>query len=260
MLTWAQAVHQLDDEALAWGAEHATPTTAERAARYDDLFNRVCTSGQQHALESGYPCQTLARRVSRHQDELFQFVLILGVPPGNNLAERCLRPLVIIRKISGGSRSPQGSKTHLNLFSLLSAWAARVLDLLFSPCGSAPLPHRQRPTLNCFALTLNDCVWPGTQTLISQPKSLDTSREAYAISRRRQKEPEHSGNCWCIGTARTGISPRVNKTLCCTCGAIPGASGKCLESPSARTSYRKPARASLASARLLFRSATTVTS
>jgi hypothetical protein len=36
-----------------------------------------------------------------------------------------LRPLVIMRKISGGSRSADGSLTRLTLFSLVSTWAAR---------------------------------------------------------------------------------------------------------------------------------------
>lgn len=107
---------------------HATPATAERAEQHDDLFNRVCTLGQHYALESGHPCQTMAKRVLRHQDELFQFVLTPGVPPDNNLAERSLRPLIIMRKTSGGSRSPQASKTRLTLFSLLSTWAARDLN------------------------------------------------------------------------------------------------------------------------------------
>ena len=88
--------------------------------QYEQLLNRACTLGQQYASEPKHPCQALAERLLRHQDELFQFVLTPGVPPDNNLAERSLRPLVIMRKIRGGSRSPQGSKTRIALFSLLS--------------------------------------------------------------------------------------------------------------------------------------------
>ncbi len=33
-----------------------------------------------------------------------------------------------VRKISGGSRSPQGSKTRMTLFSLLSTWTDRGLN------------------------------------------------------------------------------------------------------------------------------------
>ena len=145
VLTWAQAVRQLYVETVAWLAMPATPSAAERQTKYAELLERVCALGQQYALVSGHPCQTLAKRVLRHQDELFQCVLIPGLAPDNNLAERCLRPLVIMRKISGGSRSPQGSQTRLTLFSLLSTWAARDLNpflhcvtLLQNPTANAP--------------------------------------------------------------------------------------------------------------------------
>ena len=73
----------------------------------------------------GHPCQTLAKRLLRHQDEVFVFVLVPGVSADNNLAERSLRPLVISRKISGGTRSPQGSQTRMVLTSLFQTWAAQ---------------------------------------------------------------------------------------------------------------------------------------
>jgi transposase len=59
---------------------------------------------------------------------LFQFVLAPGLPADNNLAERSIRPLVIMRKISGGTRSAEGSKTRLTLASVFHTWAARNLN------------------------------------------------------------------------------------------------------------------------------------
>lgn len=47
----------------------------------------------------------LCRRMERHIKELFVFVAEPEVPPDNNAAERSLRPVVISRKISGGTRS-----------------------------------------------------------------------------------------------------------------------------------------------------------
>ena len=61
----------------------------------------------------------------RHEDELFQFVLVTGLSADNNLAERSIRPLVVIRKISGGSRNPEGTKTRMALASLFETWQAR---------------------------------------------------------------------------------------------------------------------------------------
>lgn len=131
VLKWAQAVRKLYDEAHAWLTESGTLTVALRQDKYENLLSRVCTLGRQYALVSKHPCQTLAKRLLRHQDELFQFVLVPGLASDNNLAERCLRPLVIMRKISGGSRSPQGSKTRMTLFSLLSTWTDRGLNPFF---------------------------------------------------------------------------------------------------------------------------------
>jgi hypothetical protein len=65
--------------------------------------------------------------------ELFVFVAIPGVPAHNNLAERSVRPLVIARKISAGSRSPKGSQTRMGLASLFGTWISQGLNP-FSQC------------------------------------------------------------------------------------------------------------------------------
>ena len=43
----------------------------------------------------------------------------------NNAAERSLRPTVVSRKISGGTRSPEGSNTKSVLASLFGTWRLR---------------------------------------------------------------------------------------------------------------------------------------
>jgi transposase len=128
VLLWAQAVRQLYDDGKTWLAEHAIPTAQERIQQYANLHERACALGQRHAQDRGHPCWALAKRLLRHQDELFLFVLLPRVPADNNLAERSLRPLVIMRKISGGTRSPAGSQTRLTLASLFATWQARQLN------------------------------------------------------------------------------------------------------------------------------------
>jgi transposase len=128
VVQWVTDVRKLYDAAHTWLAAHPTPTLAERRTQYDDLFAQACRLGEQYALSYDHPCCTLAKRLLRHQDELFQFVLVPGLPADNNLAERSIRPLVIMRKISGGSRSAEGTKTRLTLASLLHTWAARNLN------------------------------------------------------------------------------------------------------------------------------------
>jgi hypothetical protein len=67
----------------------------------------------------------LAGRIVQFEAELFTFVEHPEVPSQNNAAERAVRPRVIARKISGGSRSPTGSKTMAVLASLFETWRLR---------------------------------------------------------------------------------------------------------------------------------------
>ncbi len=52
---------------------------------------------------------TLQARLLRHHDEWLVFLDDARVPPTNNLAERALRPLVVLRKITFGHRSAAGA-------------------------------------------------------------------------------------------------------------------------------------------------------
>lgn len=74
------------------------------------------------------PHAALCLRVERYHPEFFTFVAEPGVPPTNNAAERALRPLVIARKVSGGTRSARGSRTRKRLQSLVATWELRGLD------------------------------------------------------------------------------------------------------------------------------------
>jgi transposase len=138
LLAWSKDVKSIYDRAVAYaGLDPGEPPTKQETAR----------QAQQHAFEqelwavcapyahTSAPQHTLCERVERFLPELFVFVAIPGVPAHNNLAERSVRPLVIARKISGGTRSPQGSQTRMALFSLFSTWIAQGLDP-FSQCLS----------------------------------------------------------------------------------------------------------------------------
>jgi hypothetical protein len=61
----------------------------------------------------------LADLTASHAHELFTFVDHPGVDCTNNLAERKIRPNVVIRKISGGNRSRKGADAHEILMSLV---------------------------------------------------------------------------------------------------------------------------------------------
>jgi transposase len=128
VVQWAEAVRGLYDEAQEWLKVTVRPSMERREKEYVSLVGRVLELGAKYAQEKKHPCQTLARRIYRHQDELFQFVMVEGLSANNNLAERSIRPMVVIRKISGGSRSTEGTKTRMALASLFETWQARKLN------------------------------------------------------------------------------------------------------------------------------------
>lgn len=61
---------------------------------------------------------TLQNRLLNHHDEWLVFVDDPRVPPTNNLAERALRPLVVLRKITFGHRSHHGATRMARLMSV----------------------------------------------------------------------------------------------------------------------------------------------
>jgi hypothetical protein len=91
---------------------------------FEQRLWQVC----QPFVRSSAPQHTWCERVERFLPELFVFVAVPGIPAQNNLAERSVRPLVIARKISGGTRSPKGSQTRMGLSSLFGTWLAQGLN------------------------------------------------------------------------------------------------------------------------------------
>jgi hypothetical protein len=147
VIAWAQDVRALYDEVQQWLKAHPNASVAEREGQYVSLVARSHRLGLRYASTAHHACCALAKRLLRHEDELFQFVLIEGLSADNNLAERSIRPLVVIRKISGGSRSTEGTKTRMALASLFETWLARKLNpfaeclkLLCQPPASSSAP------------------------------------------------------------------------------------------------------------------------
>jgi transposase len=131
--TWATDVKAIYEQAVAWAGQECDPSLSPRQ------LDRVRVA-EQHAFEQRLwklcqpyahttaPQHTLCERVEQFLPELFVFVAVPGVPAHNNLAERSVRPLVIARKISGGTRSPKGSATRMGLASLFGTWTAQQLN------------------------------------------------------------------------------------------------------------------------------------
>jgi len=70
----------------------------------------------------------LAKRLRKHWDFLFTFLDKPQVPFDNNLAERAIRPAVILRKNSQSNRSEQGAATQAILMSIYRTLRLRGHD------------------------------------------------------------------------------------------------------------------------------------
>ena len=83
----------------------------------DHLYERLTfllDTGYEHIKTRKFVDNLLKRR----KEWLFRFVIDQEVEPTNNRAERALRPSVIYRKVSGGTRSSRGTNAYDRLFSI----------------------------------------------------------------------------------------------------------------------------------------------
>jgi transposase len=126
VVAWGEAVKALYEQAKAMPA--GTPPQRRRYRRHLEV--RLDSLVRPIARKKRAPHHVLAERIRGHLLEWFVFVEHPEVPSTNNLAERSLRPAVIARKISGGTRSEKGSHTKMGLMSLLGTWTLRNEPLL----------------------------------------------------------------------------------------------------------------------------------
>ena len=122
---WSQQVREVYDHAQACPEPDPNlPETVrrtrriERQQRYQQWLWSICKP----YLGSDAPMRVLCQRVERFLPELFTFVAEPRASADNNAAERSLRPPVVSRKISGGTRSERGSETKSILASLFGTW------------------------------------------------------------------------------------------------------------------------------------------
>lgn len=121
---WAVRVHTIYRLAKRYrGATEAERLAAKR--RFEQCLLAVCRPFLERA---DAPQRVLCARIERHLSELFVFVADPRVPADNNAAERSIRPVVTIRKISGGTRSADGTETLMRLATLCGTFRARGLN------------------------------------------------------------------------------------------------------------------------------------
>jgi len=95
-----------------------------KASRLEDRLDTLMRSEQTHP-----DAKRLSKRLLRHRPELTRFLWNKDLDGTNNAAERALRPAVVMRKITGGSRSQAGAAAWAKLASLLRSADQRKLGV-----------------------------------------------------------------------------------------------------------------------------------
>lgn len=130
---WAKKIRELVSEAKSFpGPSPSVPVglaQREREEKEEYFKNKAGVLCKRYLIQKA-PMSTLCGRIITFLPELFTFVRFPGVSSDNNKAERDLRHLVVARKISGGTRSPKGSKTKEILDSLFGTWRLQNLNPL----------------------------------------------------------------------------------------------------------------------------------
>lgn len=104
--------------------DELTPETfASRRGRLDARLEELIDTAWDDSQ-----ARRLIKRLRRHANDLFTFLDQPGVPFDNNLAERAIRPAVIIRKNSYGNRSDQGADVQAILMSIFFTLKKRGLN------------------------------------------------------------------------------------------------------------------------------------
>ena len=86
--------------------------------------------------------QRLSGRFLKHEKKMLTFLDFPGLPDNNNLAERMIRPHVILRNRSFHNRTDKGAQAHATLTSILHSLMLQEKSLIPS-FSQAYLAHRQ---------------------------------------------------------------------------------------------------------------------
>jgi len=93
--------------------------------RYEAVFQKIIQAN--YKKEDTKKIQT---RIANQENNLITALLYENVELTNNRAERELRPLVITRKISYGSKSPRGAKAHMVNMSIFRSFLLQGKDII----------------------------------------------------------------------------------------------------------------------------------
>ena len=129
---WVAGLRAIYDAAIALSAApgYARLPESDRQAQRLAFQTQTLAHAAPVVASSRKEQANLAKYLTRYVNELLVFVQHPEVPSENNPAERAIRPLVITRKVCGGTRSKHGSETKMVLTSLLHTAQIRGIDPL----------------------------------------------------------------------------------------------------------------------------------
>jgi transposase len=126
--TFAKKLRRLLGDAIRlWRQKAELPPEvfASRRQRLEDRLDELIATPREDKQ-----AKRLIKRLRRHRHDLFTFLDKPGVPFDNNLAERAIRPAVIIRKNSYANRSQRGADAQGVLMSIYRTIKQRGHDPL----------------------------------------------------------------------------------------------------------------------------------
>lgn len=124
-LQFHQQLHNLFIE-MGLALEQAAADENQREQVYQQMRAKLLALAQHDWQDPD--CLRLAKRIFKYLDDLLLWLRNPEVEPDNNQAERGLRPAVVTRKTSFGSRSKQGAHAFARLLSLIQTWESQGLD------------------------------------------------------------------------------------------------------------------------------------
>ena len=93
--------------------------------KYEATFQKIIQAQYKQA-----DTKKIQTRISNQENNLITALLYENVELTNNRAERELRPLVVTRKMSYGSQSSKGAKSHMVNMSVFRSFILQAKDLL----------------------------------------------------------------------------------------------------------------------------------
>ena len=112
LLRWCKETLRLKKQ---WD-QLSDPQYEMKASRLEDRLDQLIRSDWHHEHPDAL---RLCKRLRKHRTELTRFLWDQKLEGTNNAAERALRPAVVMRKITGGSRSRSGAEAWAKLASLI---------------------------------------------------------------------------------------------------------------------------------------------